>query len=89
MRFTIIKDDGSVYYDGKMQSWVDLSDVSEGIHAVQWDGSNGHIEYNDVTKPNLEISSTSELESAMGVSIDTLKARADARASEPPPGIEG
>ena len=66
---------------------IDL-DVSFGLpedfHALQWDedGSVGQIEYTDGLKPNLIISSKSQIESALGVSLTTLIERRDARIAE-------
>lgn len=44
MRVTIIKDDSKVGVDGDFRR-VDLSDLSADIHAVQWYGNHGEIEY--------------------------------------------
>lgn len=46
MKLTIIVDDGLVIIDGHALA-MDLSDYTtlDGIHAVQWDGDLGHIEY--------------------------------------------
>ena len=38
--------DDAMTVDGNGQS-VDLSSLSSDVHAIQWDGSTGHIEYND------------------------------------------
>lgn len=45
---TIIKDDKFVSVDG-LGLTLDAVDLSANVHAVQWDGSSGHIEYNDGT----------------------------------------
>lgn len=44
MRVTIIRDDSVVGVDGIFRR-VDLSALIEGIRAVQWNGTSGHIEY--------------------------------------------
>jgi hypothetical protein len=46
MRLTIIPSDNIVNIDGKALQ-IDCSKFSAlaGIHAVQWDGTRGHIEY--------------------------------------------
>ena len=46
MRVTIIADDGKVGVDGVFRA-VDLAALDPKIHAVQWDGAKGHIEYKD------------------------------------------
>lgn len=46
MRVSIIVPDRTVILDGHAVHGVDLSDLlSEGVHAVQWDGRRGHVEY--------------------------------------------
>jgi hypothetical protein len=54
MRLTIIRDDGVVGIDGVFKT-VDLSGLSAGIRAVQWDGTSGHIEFYADVSPNLPI----------------------------------
>ncbi len=44
MRLTIIKDDNRVMVDGVGYE-VDCSSLPADVHAVQWDGSSGEIEY--------------------------------------------
>ena len=46
MRVTIIADDGKVGVDGVFRG-VDLSSLDANIHAVQWDGALGNIEFKD------------------------------------------
>ena len=46
MRVTIIADDGKVGVDGVFRA-VDLSTLDANIHAVQWDGAAGEIEFKD------------------------------------------
>lgn len=50
MRISIITDDNCVVKDGVGYS-LDLSScgIPSNIHALQWDGSSGEIEYNDGT----------------------------------------
>jgi len=45
---SMTRPDDAVTVDGNGQS-VDLSSLASNIHAIQWDGSTGHIEYNDGT----------------------------------------
>lgn len=52
MRVTIIRDDGVVGINGVFRK-VTVSDLPEGVRAVQWDGSNGHIEYDNMANSPL------------------------------------
>lgn len=45
MRLTIIADDGAVGIDGEFFSQLDLSQLDASIHAVQWYGEHGEVEY--------------------------------------------
>jgi hypothetical protein len=44
MRVTIIRDDNTVVVDGERQT-VDCSSLPADVHALQWDGARGEIEY--------------------------------------------
>jgi len=61
-KVTIITTDSAVYVDNYWISEMDVSSVASNIHAIQWDGSNGHIEYND-GKKNEEITDISPYQS--------------------------
>jgi len=52
MKLTIIKDDGAVYKDGKSYLNISLSSIPSDVHALQWDGSVGHIEFVNNVKVN-------------------------------------
>lgn len=58
MRLTIIPGDGSVGEDGVFYNNLDLTScgIPADIHALQWDGATGWIEFKDPT-PNEEITS--------------------------------
>tara|TARA_R100001244_G_scaffold16410_1_gene17895 strand:+ start:77 stop:442 length:366 start_codon:yes stop_codon:yes gene_type:complete len=73
--FTVIYPDKAIYEDGICMARCDMSGLPDDMNALQWNGSDGHIEYTDVLKPNLIISSESEIESALGVSLSELKTR--------------
>lgn len=45
-RLTIIRDDNAVYVDGRALT-VDCSALASDIRAVQWNGTAGHIEYDE------------------------------------------
>ena len=46
---TIIKDDSFVAVDGLGLQPIDCSSLASNVHAIQFDGSNGTVEYNDNT----------------------------------------
>jgi len=55
---TIIKDDSFVKVDGVGIDSIDCTSLASNIHAIQFDGSNGEVEYNDGTA-NLAITAIS------------------------------
>ena len=56
---TIIKDDSFVAVDGFGIEPIDCSSLATNVHAIQFDGTNGHVEYNDGTN-NLAITAISD-----------------------------
>ena len=56
---TIIKDDSFVAVDGVGLEPIDCSSLAANVHAIQFDGTNGHVEYNDGTD-NLAITAISD-----------------------------
>ena len=58
MKLTILKEDNMVHVDGKPLE-LDLSTITfpENFWALQWNGSSGHIEYNNPIIQNDEITS--------------------------------
>ena len=65
---TIVKNDNAVAVDGVGRT-IDCSDLAANLWAVEFDGSNGHIEYNDGT-PNEAITD-----------VDAFQAKIDAHAA--------
>jgi hypothetical protein len=57
MKLTIIRDMGLVCVDGRGHAELDLSSVPAEVHAVQWDGTSGEIEYVSNDVPNDSITS--------------------------------
>lgn len=53
MRVTIVPIDNIVTIDGIVIEGVDLSFIDPSIHAVQWYGTSGSVEYKDVTLVNI------------------------------------
>jgi len=60
-KVTIVKPDNKVIVDG-VDRTVDCSGEAANLHAVQWDGSSGEVEYNDGS-PNAIIDSISAYQS--------------------------
>lgn len=57
MRLTIIPSDNAVYKDGLMFDKLDMSYVPPTVHALQWDGVRGWVEFcvgADLCKPDNE-----------------------------------
>lgn len=75
MHITIIKDDQAVYQDGVVVDGINLSDLPDDFHALQWNGKVGHIEWKTITTPNQEVSTESEIDSALGVTLSVIKQR--------------
>tara|TARA_R110002020_G_scaffold38805_2_gene116221 strand:- start:435 stop:704 length:270 start_codon:yes stop_codon:yes gene_type:complete len=80
--YTVIKADKAIYKNGESVEGCDMSGLPEDFWALQWDGSNGEIEYIGTVKPNLAVSSKSEIESALGISLPTLIERRNTRIAE-------
>jgi hypothetical protein len=89
MRLTIIRDMGLVHVDGRGHDELDLSSVPAEVHAVQWYGSSGEIEYVSNDVPNEAITSlpswaesiANERKSVIDAEIAAeVKAEADAKA---------
>ena len=80
--YTVIKEDKAIYKDGEAVTGCDMSGLPDDFWALQWDGTNGHIEYVGNEKVNLTVSSKSQIEAALGVSLPTLIERRTARIAE-------
>ena len=82
MHITIIKDDQTVYEDGVAVGGINLSDLPDDFHSLQWDGKEGHIEWKTITTPNQEVSTEEEIDKALGVGLFVIKQRRAARVKE-------
>jgi hypothetical protein len=80
MKVTIIPTDGVVQVDGRAIK-LDLTDMQPNIHAVQWDGTTGHVEYNDGS-PNALIDNLADFQPWL---TRWYAARAIEDAPPPPP----
>lgn len=69
-----------VIVDGRALS-VDLSGLPDNLHAVQWDGQAGHVEFNDGT-PNEELEGISAWQSVIDA-WETARQAEDAPSPEP------
>jgi|TARA_R100001530_G_scaffold96011_1_gene66776 hypothetical protein len=73
---TVVTQDKKMIIDGDPMTF-DLG-LDDNVWAIQWDGSKGHIEYNDGT-PNKDITEFPELES---LTAKHTQAKIDAEADE-------
>lgn len=81
MKLTIIPADGAVYKDSHSYSGLTLIGVPENIHALQWDGDAGWIEYvneSEYRKPANE--AITELPSWANDALASWQAALDAEA---------
>jgi hypothetical protein len=53
MKVTIIPEDRWIRRDGTQANLPDWSFDDANIHAIQWDGAKGEIEYNGTPKPRM------------------------------------
>ena len=91
---TVMKSNPSVTLDGEKIKGVDLSDLPDNFHALQWNGSSGQIEhsqwntetgaidYSIAVKPNDYVSSEAEIENLLGISLSTILERRTAKKEE-------
>lgn len=67
MRLTIIPDDNAVYVDGKVRFIAGVRNLlpdqwRDEVRAIQWDGSQGHVEHNSMKNtPLVDISALSSV----------------------------
>ena len=82
-RLTILPVDGAVYRDAGNYLDLDLSGcgIPADVHALQWDGSAGAIEFTD-TRENEEISALPDWANACVAKWDEAKAAEEAAAAE-------
>lgn len=81
MRISIIPVDGVVSIDGETYDHLDLSFMDKNIHAVQWYGAEGEIEWKDphpfklLITGNERITSMDEFQSALDLWRDAKNQR--------------
>jgi len=86
-QLTVIKGDTAIYKETEDKEILairgcDLSGLPDDFHALHWDGVKGEIEYIGNIKSNLSVESESEIESALGISVNTLIERRDSRITQ-------
>lgn len=79
MKLTIIRDMGLCHVDGTGYDELDMSGVPADVHAIQWFGSEGEIEYNSNEIPNEVIT---ELPSWVNGPVAARQAKIDEEAAE-------
>lgn len=79
MQVTVIKEDNVVVVDGEALNF-DFQ-LDNNIWAIQWDGTSGHIEYNDGT-PNKELTDFTEYQVLVDMHATEKKRRADEESAE-------
>lgn len=84
MKLTIITVDGAVYKDNVFFGGLDLSHAPENVHALQWDGVKGWVEFKEVfgePKPTNQV--ITELPQWVALSVEKWDtAYAEAQAAE-------
>ena len=58
MNVSVVNEDNLVSVDGEGLKFD--FDLADNIWAIQWNGTSGHIEYNDINTPNEEITDFSD-----------------------------
>jgi hypothetical protein len=77
MKLTIVRADGVVGVDGVFLK-IDLSDQPANLHAVQWDGESGHVEWTDKNNTTLtSIAAYQPVIDAWQAAYDDMIARQD------------
>ena len=97
MKLTIIPSDGAVYVDGVASSKLVFS-YPAGVHALQWDGEAGHLEFVSTTEfskppnqkitelPDWALEAKTKWDEAQSVEVvETVLTYADKRRAEYPP----
>ena len=78
MRITIVRDDNLVIVDERAAT-IDVSDLPSNLHALQWRGETGEVEFNDGT-PNEIIANITQYQRYINVHQEII-----AKEDEPPP----
>ena len=79
---TVIKADTAIYVDGVSVEGCDMSGLPNDLHALQWDGSKGHIEWIDPKQAHTELTGSSQIKTHLGFSLSDITSRYTARKTE-------
>ena len=79
---TVIKADTAIYVDGVSVEGCDMSGLPNDLHALQWDGSKGHIEWIDPKQAHTELTASSQIKTHLGVSLSDITSRRATRKKE-------
>ena len=79
---TVIKADTAIYQGGEGILGCDMSGLPNDLHALQWDGSKGHIEWTDPKKAHTELTASSQIKTHLGISLSDITSRYTARKTE-------
>ena len=86
MKLTIIPDDGAVYKDGLSYSELDWSFVPANVHALQWYGEFGEIEFKSAFVDGRIVKPENEVITALPTWADqALTKWEEANIPQPPP----
>ena len=66
MRVTIIADDKCVGIDGTSYSSLDFGALDPGIHAIQWYGEHGEVEYKQKIENGVSVKPNNVIISSLG-----------------------
>lgn len=97
MKVSIIPVDGAVYVDGYSFAHLDLSGIPPNVHALQWEGESGWIEFENESEfcrpPNQSISELPEWATLAIEKFEKAKAEETARVqafqNQPQPVVRG
>ena len=79
---TVIKADTAIYVDGVSVEGCDMSGLPNDLHALQWDGAKGHIEWIDPKQAHTELTASSQIKTHLGISLSDITSRYTARKTE-------
>jgi hypothetical protein len=78
MKLTVIRDDGLVAVDGLAYQGIDVSSLDENIHAIQWSGENGEVEYKPDEEGRVFVAAIDNIDFAQAVVAEWQKTHAEA-----------
>lgn len=82
MRLTVVPSDNTVIMDGRIFSGLDMSSIPPEVHAIQWYGDKGEVEYKGL--PNVLIEDLTIVSSLLEIIQDILAAPPEPIPEVPP-----